>query len=435
MKYFIKVKLLLIIFIMLSFSLCFGESKRVLFLGNSYTFYNNLPLLVSTLSKSAGKDLIVESNSPGGLIIEGHLTNLISMQYIRDGKWDYVVLQEQSQLPTIDFYRHNSMYPSMTAIADTIRKYNPCSVIISYMTWGRRYGGKQCDPSGVHCSPEFRDFSHMQDSLESAYVDISNKIKATIAPVDIAWKQVIENSSYILHDNDLSHPNYDGSYLAACVFYGVINNDSPLNIKDNTTLDQTKAEYFRTVANQVLSNDKIKWNVYYNYPIANFDYTIDGTTVSFSNLSLNPEKVSYNWDFGDGNVSSDLNPTHKYESVSTYEVRLIVEYCSKTDTVTKLINTTTSILDNRYSTHARISPNPASEYIEINLDRWSHPSRWIPSGEEIKIYNTFGESLINYEFQITNYGENIKIDISHLPAGVYFIRIGMQGSKFVKLEN
>ena len=97
------------------------------------------------------------------------------------------------------------------------------------------------------------------------------------------------------------------------------------------------------------------------------------------------------------------------------------------------INISPTSIESNSENYIIISPNPASEYIEINLDRWTPPSSWTPSGAEIKIYNTFGESLINYEFQITNYGENIRIDISHLPAGVYFIRIGEQDSMFVKL--
>ena len=72
-----------------------------------------------------------------------------------------------------------------------------------------------------------------------------------------------------------------------------------------------------------------------------------------------------------------------------------------------------------------ISPNPADEYIEINLDRWFPASNWSQSESiEIKIFNTFGECLINYEFQITNYGENIEMNIEQLPVGIYFIRIG-----------
>ncbi|ROL61578.1 T9SS C-terminal target domain-containing protein [Bacteroidetes/Chlorobi group bacterium ChocPot_Mid] len=53
----------------------------------------------------------------------------------------------------------------------------------------------------------------------------------------------------------------------------------------------------------------------------------------------------------------------------------------------------------------------------------------------IKIFNTLGVCLINYELQITNYvtnyDTNFRIDISHLPVGLYFIRVGNATNKFV----
>ena len=84
---------------------------------------------------------------------------------------------------------------------------------------------------------------------------------------------------------------------------------------------------------------------------------------------------------------------------------------------------TTGIYDNLVEKRELIiSPNPASEYIEINLDRWS------PS--EIKIYNTFGENVINYEFRISNYNKT-RIDISRLPNGMYFLNCGGNVKSFI----
>ena len=76
------------------------------------------------------------------------------------------------------------------------------------------------------------------------------------------------------------------------------------------------------------------------------------------------------------------------------------------------------------SSTIRISLNPASDYIKIN------PDGWTPA--DIKIYNTFGECVINYEFLIMNY-ENLRIYISHLPIGIYFLQIGKYSEKFIKI--
>ena len=133
------------------------DTLSVLFLGNSYTSYNNLPQLVQSLSNSAGKTLIIDSNMPGGYPMSGHLNDATTFSKISQGNWDYVILQEQSQIPTIDFYRYNDMYPAITDLKLLIEQYNPCARLITYMTWGRRFGGQQCDPSNTYCSPVFTD--------------------------------------------------------------------------------------------------------------------------------------------------------------------------------------------------------------------------------------------------------------------------------------
>ena len=80
-----------------------------------------------------------------------------------------------------------------------------------------------------------------------------------------------------------------------------------------------------------------------------------------------------------------------------------------------------------------ISPNPATDYIEINLDRWTPLSKWNPSGSEIKIYNVYGELVISDVPHLEDVGHLIRIDVSDLPVGLYFVRVGGRMLKFVKL--
>ncbi len=78
-----------------------------------------------------------------------------------------------------------------------------------------------------------------------------------------------------------------------------------------------------------------------------------------------------------------------------------------------------------------IYPNPAGEYIEINLDRCATLSKFGTSeGNEIKIYNTFGECVMTEPIHpITS---SHRMNIEHLPIGLYFIQIGDNFAKFVK---
>lgn len=71
---------------------------------------------------------------------------------------------------------------------------------------------------------------------------------------------------------------------------------------------------------------------------ASFNYTVNCKTVSFFNTSTGTGPLSYNWDFGDGNVSALANPVHTYTNCGLYNVRLIVCNPVCCDTIIQTIN-------------------------------------------------------------------------------------------------
>ncbi|MCO5250437.1 MAG: M43 family zinc metalloprotease [Candidatus Kapabacteria bacterium] len=90
-----------------------------------------------------------------------------------------------------------------------------------------------------------------------------------------------------------------------------------------------------------------------------------------------------------------------------------------------------SVNDLTPSTDFGISPNPASEYIEIAIDINPTVNRRVDEGSEVNIYNTLGECVISVE---TRHAVSLqRIDISHLPRGVYYLRIGSRTQMFVKM--
>ena len=108
--------------LILSFLICTGLgaqnlNKKVLFLGNSYTGVNNLPQMIANVALSVGDSLIFDSNTPGGYTLQGHSTNTTSLSKIAVGDWDFVVLQEQSQLPSFpDGQVQSSVFPFARAL-------------------------------------------------------------------------------------------------------------------------------------------------------------------------------------------------------------------------------------------------------------------------------------------------------------------------------
>jgi len=179
---------------------------KILYIGNSYTSVNDLPKVVAVLAKAGGQRTIeFDRETPGGCTFEKHVKDGKAAQKINAKQWDYVVLQEQSQMPFVDPPRTIQYGKVLAAEAE---KHGAKTLF--YSTWARQN------------APE------TQDKLTATYRALAKESKALIAPVGIAWQAVLkEDAEAGLHSADKSHPSPKGTYLAACVFYGAIYAKSP----------------------------------------------------------------------------------------------------------------------------------------------------------------------------------------------------------------
>jgi hypothetical protein len=390
------------------------DTLNVLFIGNSYTSVNNLPLLVKNLSTSAGKTLNIDSNMPGGYLMSSHLNDATTFSKISQGNWDYVILQEQSQIPTIDYYRYNDMYPAMTDLKSVIEQYNPCAKIITYMTWGRRFGGQQCDPSGTYCSPLFANFNHMQDSLTSAYLEISEQLNIQCAPVGVTWQNILNDTTLVLHSGDNSHPNIDGSYVAALTIFSSLWKQGTSGLTYTAGLSNQLAQYYQSKSDNTIFNSTTDWNLLINNPSANFSESISGNTATFTNSSSSVNStLNYSWDFGDGNTSSIQNPSHTYATNGTYTVTLIASNCIFSDTVTKTIQIGTNSMEENTNANFEFYPNPTTNQITLKVDNQLLGSVYI-------IYDNTGKSVLNGNIL----SEQSVIVLGDLSKGIYLLSIG-----------
>ena len=335
------------------------EEINVLFLGNSYTSVNNIPPIISELTIGTEKIVKYEAICPGGCTFFQHVANPTVQAKIREGKWDFVVLQEQSQLPSIDYYRHNSMRPNYQILHDTIMHYNPDAKVVGYMTWGRQYGGQQCVNygEGLYCSADFADFNHMQDTMSAAYCENAYATDSWVAPVGDAWKEAFAlDSTLILHSFDESHPNYEGSYLAACVFYSVFFKESPINVYHNESINDEKALFLQTVANDVVFNNLEKWNIEIETIIDTTD--IDTTFIDTTNI-VTPVKVKNYEIISNPNDNSLIIKNNEKSSmtIKIFDINgaIIFERRSKDDEIFNLPNSKgifiIQLTDNRNQNH------------------------------------------------------------------------------------
>lgn len=313
----------------------FSQKKlQVLFLGNSYTEYNNLPQLVASVALSKGDTLVFDAYTPGGQTFQQHSVSGICRDKILSRKWDYVVLQEQSQLPSFSPGRVESqVLPYAAALCQQVRNNDTCSRVMFYMTWGRENGDAlMCMSYSPLCT-----FNGMQQRLRDSYLQMAETNHAEVAPVGMVWKYIREHSpEIILYDTDGSHPGLAGSYLAACTFYASLFHKSPLGAFVPNGVSAAHADSIQAAAALVVLDSMMVWNMDTSRVYADFIFMTDSLgSTDFINQS--ESAATYSWDFGDGTFSSHPSPQHTYLQPGIYTVKLVASNGCKADTVSRQI--------------------------------------------------------------------------------------------------
>ena len=322
-------------FIFLSF-ICvniIGQTKNVLFLGNSYTASNSLPQLTANIALSLNDTLNWDSNTPGGYTFQQHSTNSTSLSKIATGNWDYVVLQEQSQIPSFPPSQvANDCYPFAAILIDSIKSANSCVEPLFFMTWGRENG----DQSNCANYPPLCTYDGMQARLRESYIQMSLDNQCSVSPVGAAWKYVRDQHPSIgLYSSDGSHPSIYGSYLAACVHYSSLFKKSPVGSTYISSISNSDALLLQEAAALIVLDSLDNWRIGANDVDALFTYQVTGSSVSFTYTGQNA--TSLLWDFGDGNNSTIVDPIHSFITNGTFTVQLIANNNCGSDTTIQSI--------------------------------------------------------------------------------------------------
>ena len=203
---------------------------RCLFIGNSFTARNNVPGLIADLAKARGYTMEHKLISAGGASLRMHWNKGAAPKAIEQGAWDYVVLQEQSTLPIKNAQR---THENIRLFDEAIKAAGAQTVL--YLTWARQ------------------NVPETQKALTECYMSIGREIGATVVPAGVAWERVFRMEGHpVLHDKDGSHPTLAGSYLAACVFFAVLFDESPVGIA---------SEIKGLTAAQIAQLQKTAWDV------------------------------------------------------------------------------------------------------------------------------------------------------------------------------
>ena len=264
-----------------------SPSMSVLMYGNSYTAGNNLGSVVESILDADGYNGSVTPLSGGGMMLDDHWQNVNTTGHqwntsLRGNTWDYVVLQDQSQVPSLPT-NDSSWQASKNAsihLSGFIEDEGAEAVL--FMTWGRRSG--ESGAQWHQYANINQNFTSMQERLTEGYVRFAENITSAghtvwIAPVGLAYKTVHDgvvaaggdptasgNLFYDLYTSDGSHPSLSGSYLAACVLHSTVTGETCVGSNDSINLSASvKLELQQaaddTVFNQTAGMSYYPWEV------------------------------------------------------------------------------------------------------------------------------------------------------------------------------
>ena len=182
-----------------------GEGTRVLFVGNSYLYYNDIPGIVQALADSAhGEKLSVAVVAGADLALIDHWNEGTARRVIAEGGMKWVVLQ---QGPSSVEANRDTLRIATKLFADVVAKANARPALFSaWPTASRR-----------------EDFPRAIESYRLAAGDVN----AILLPVAAAWVTAWDRTRALQLYADPLHPSVEGAYLSALVVYAQLFGKTP----------------------------------------------------------------------------------------------------------------------------------------------------------------------------------------------------------------
>lgn len=219
-----------------------GEKPRILFVGNSHTYYNNLSTMFVNIIDASGHKSSVRELSSGYYTLKQFADNedkggALLDKTLTEQSWDFVILQEH----TTSSLSEEDMFPSSRILDEKIKKSGGQTAFL--MVWTPKKGMKNRKPEQI------------QSQIATNYIAIADELDSLVIPAGISFMRCVQLYPDIeLWDQDGQHPSPEGTYLAACTAYAVIFQESPENCSYTGDLDRDLALKLQMVAADTVLN-------------------------------------------------------------------------------------------------------------------------------------------------------------------------------------
>ena len=202
---------------------------NILFIGNSYTYFSDLPSLFADLCRANGHDVRVDSVTCGGRRLHENLNAFCNdfnpddeyskriSELVEENEYDVLFLQEQSCLPIVEPQMFLAGVVGLSTVIGAWRT-------VLYATWGRADGSDTLAHYGW-------TREGMTEGLYDAYCRAAEIAHAEVSPVGLCFAALVESHPEIdLYDPDKSHPSYAGTCVAALSHYKTVFGEMPRDL-------------------------------------------------------------------------------------------------------------------------------------------------------------------------------------------------------------
>ncbi len=207
-----------------------SSGMRVLFIGNSYLYWHDIPAMVQSMARSSGHELTSVSITGADMALSDHLEREQVINALGQGGWAYVVLQ---QGPSAVPVNRDSLRLSTETFDYISRRFSPSVKMALFSAW----------PQQVH----FNNFPYAIESYRNA----AAAVEGVFMPVASAWLEVWKMNPDIQLYEDGLHSNHNGSYLSALVVYASLLNKSPVGLPysvNGVTIEESTAAVLQEAA-------------------------------------------------------------------------------------------------------------------------------------------------------------------------------------------
>ncbi len=405
-------KCLLIVMALITFSAnAQTDTTRVLFIGNSFTYTNDVPTLVQGLANAAGYQLKFVMHAPGGISVgdtaqgtSAHMNNPIVFDLIRSDNWDFVSLQDNQGR----FIYGNCHFPDTNVskvvrghikIRDSVHYYHPCAHMLWFAGWGPKNGYAGISSTG----------SGLIDNIYYNYKCLKNTAGEIISPIGKAWERAIDTiPAADPWGPDETHESLAGAYLTAAVIFTSIYRMNTETVAFDGGLDSTTARTFRRIAYQTVMDSLAPTNL---------SHYIPDISIGAASLTATAGFTSYKWYHNDTLIGTSTANIFSTTTSGCYYVVATDSNSCDNRSVEKCF-VPSGVQEIAASTGIAVYPVPATDLLNIITSELEKTS--------ITITNSMGRVVR----ELAHASAKEQISIADLPGGIYFITVVSEGQTY-----